>query len=97
MDSATTLDEIDIALLTALVEHPRAGDLELSRQTTVARATFKGQPARAMFAGMAGHSMLELDKPFTAAAALLLGTLGHAVGWPFVRGGSRQPVNHFGG
>jgi phytoene dehydrogenase-like protein len=57
--------------------------------TTLARAAFKGQPARAMFAGMAGHSMLELDKPFTAAAALLLGTLGHVVGWPFVGGGSQ--------
>jgi phytoene dehydrogenase-like protein len=57
--------------------------------TTLARAVFKGQPARAMFTGMAGHSMLELDKPFTSAAALVLGTLGHAVGWPFVRGGSQ--------
>jgi phytoene dehydrogenase-like protein len=61
--------------------------------TTLARATFKTQPARAMFAGMAGHSMLELDKPFTSAAALLLGTLGHAVGWPFVRGGSQVLVD----
>ena len=57
--------------------------------TTLARVAFKHQPARSMFAGMAGHSMLELDKPLTSAAALVLGTLGHAVGWPFVRGGSQ--------
>jgi phytoene dehydrogenase-like protein len=61
--------------------------------TTLARTVFKTQPARAMFAGMAGHSMLELDKPFTSAAALLLGTLGHAVGWPFVKGGSQVLVD----
>jgi DNA-binding Lrp family transcriptional regulator len=34
-----TLDELDIALLAALREHPRAGDLELSRVLRVARAT----------------------------------------------------------
>jgi phytoene dehydrogenase-like protein len=55
----------------------------------LARAVFRGEPARAMLGGMAGHSMLPLEKPFTAAAALLLGTLGHSHGWPFVRGGSQ--------
>ena len=55
----------------------------------LARAWFRGPRARAMFAGMAGHSMLPLNQPFTAAAALLLGTLGHSHGWPFVRGGSQ--------
>lgn len=39
MHETITLDEIDIALLAALAEHPRAGDLELSRRTKVARAT----------------------------------------------------------
>ena len=57
--------------------------------TTVARATFKGEPARAMFSGIAAHSILRLNLPFTAAFALLLGSLGHAFGWPFVRGGSQ--------
>lgn len=33
------MDELDIALLAALREHPRAGDLELSRLTGVARGT----------------------------------------------------------
>ena len=33
------LDDLDVALLTALHGHPRIGDLELSRVTSVARAT----------------------------------------------------------
>src|SRR5689334_22325585 len=49
---ATTLDEIDIALLTALSEHPRAGDLELSRQTKVARATVSSRLRRLTEAGV---------------------------------------------
>lgn len=35
----TVLDELDLALLSALERHPRVGDLELSRLTSVARAT----------------------------------------------------------
>ncbi len=52
MPSPTTLDEIDIALLTALTEHPRAGDLELSRQTKVARATVASRLRRLVEAGV---------------------------------------------
>jgi DNA-binding Lrp family transcriptional regulator len=33
------VDALDVALLTALSDHPRAGDLELSRLTGVARGT----------------------------------------------------------
>ncbi|MBV6726556.1 Lrp/AsnC ligand binding domain-containing protein [Nocardioides daeguensis] len=47
-----TLDQIDIALLTALTEHPRAGDLELSRQTSVARATVQSRLRRLAEAGV---------------------------------------------
>ncbi|HET6154015.1 MAG TPA: Lrp/AsnC family transcriptional regulator [Marmoricola sp.] len=52
MDSPTALDEIDIALLSALAEHPRAGDLELSRQTKVARATVQSRLRRLTEAGV---------------------------------------------
>ena len=47
-----TLDAIDLALLTALSEHPRAGDLELSRQTKVARATVQSRLRRLSEAGV---------------------------------------------
>lgn len=52
MPSPTTLDEIDIALLTALSTSPRAGDLELSRQTKVARATVQSRLRRLAEAGV---------------------------------------------
>lgn len=46
------LDQIDLALLTALTEHPRAGDLELSRITKVARATVQSRLRRLTEAGV---------------------------------------------
>lgn len=51
---------------------------------------FKGDPARALFAGLSAHSILPLEKGFTAAIALMLGVAGHAAGWPVARGGSQR-------
>src|SRR5439155_8102019 len=56
-----------------------------ARQLT---ARFRGEPARALLAGIAAHSFLPLPHPVSAWAALLLGSAGHAVGWPMARGGS---------
>jgi phytoene dehydrogenase-like protein len=50
---------------------------------------FRGEEARALVAGNAAHSMQPLTAPATAAFALVLQMLGHAVGWPVPRGGSR--------
>lgn len=55
----------------------------------LARSHFKGESARALFAGMSAHSILPLDTPPAAAAGLVLGMLAHAVGWPLPRGGSQ--------
>jgi phytoene dehydrogenase-like protein len=55
----------------------------------LARLSFRGAKARGLFAGLAAHSMLPLERPPTAAFGLMLGLLGHAVGWPFPRGGSQ--------
>lgn len=49
---AHTLDALDVALLSALTEHPRAGDLELSRVTRVARATVQSRLRRLEEAGI---------------------------------------------
>lgn len=54
----------------------------------LARARFRGPRARALLAGNAAHSMLSLDESPSAAFGLVLMASGHAVGWPFVRGGS---------
>lgn len=54
---------------------------------------FKGERARAMFAGICAHSMLPLDLPPSAGFGLVLAILGHAVGWPLPRGGSQKIVD----
>jgi phytoene dehydrogenase-like protein len=55
----------------------------------VARGRFRGDAAQALVAGMGAHSLRPLDRPPTAAFALTLLALGHAVGWPVARGGSQ--------
>ena len=50
------LDDLDVALLTALRERPRAGDLELSRVTGVARGTVSARLRRLEETGvLTGH------------------------------------------
>jgi phytoene dehydrogenase-like protein len=51
---------------------------------------FKGERARALFAGIAAHANMPLDLSPTAAFGLLLGMLGHAGGWPLAKGGSQK-------
>ena len=62
----------------------------------LARSRFKGERARALFAGMAAHSMLPLERMPSAAFGLVLGTLAHVVGWPITRGGSQSIANALG-
>ena len=51
---------------------------------------FKTPEAKALFAGLAAHSILPLDAPVTAAIGLVLGAAGHSVGWPLPKGGSQS-------
>jgi phytoene dehydrogenase-like protein len=46
-----------------------------------------------MFAGVAAHSMVPLDKLATSGYALGLIIAAHAVGWPVSRGGAQQLAN----
>lgn len=55
----------------------------------VARA-LPGVRARALFAGLAAHSIRPLGSPTTAAFGLVLAVLGHTVGWPVAEGGSQR-------
>jgi phytoene dehydrogenase-like protein len=68
----------------------RFGLRAIRSATGLAESLFEGERARALFAGMAGHSMLPLKRLPTAAFGLLLGIMGHAVGWPIPRGGSQR-------
>ncbi|MFP5343437.1 MAG: phytoene desaturase family protein [Candidatus Limnocylindria bacterium] len=66
----------------------RFGLPALASARRLARTRFRDEPARALFAGLAGHAMLALDRPLSASFGLVLGMYAHAVGWPLVRGGS---------
>jgi phytoene dehydrogenase-like protein len=56
----------------------------------LARQQFRGERARAIFAGMAAQSMMPLERGPSAAFGLVLGVVGHALGWPLPRGGSQH-------
>ncbi len=71
----------------------RFGPLAMRSAAGLARARFKGERARALFAGNACHSILPLEHWSTAAFGLMLSMLGHAVGWPVARGGSQAISN----
>ena len=66
----------------------RFGLPALGSATGLVRRRFHGEGARALFAGLAAHSMLPLDRPLSASFGLVLGMYAHAVGWPMIRGGS---------
>jgi phytoene dehydrogenase-like protein len=51
---------------------------------------FREEPARALFAGAAAHSVLRLDEPLSSAAALGLLAAAHDDGWPFPAGGAGE-------
>ncbi|GGJ73478.1 P49 secreted protein [Deinococcus aquiradiocola] len=68
----------------------RFGLRALPGVSTLARAAFRTPQARALLAGLAAHSGLPLSVPGTSAFGLMLGVTGHAVGWPFPRGGAQS-------
>jgi phytoene dehydrogenase-like protein len=51
---------------------------------------FEGDRARALFGGLAAHSIQDLHRSPTASFGIVLGLFGHTHGWPLVRGGSQQ-------
>ncbi|MGH9668344.1 MAG: phytoene desaturase family protein [Bryobacteraceae bacterium] len=55
-----------------------------------ARRLFKTREAQALFAGMAAHAILPLEKWGSAAFGWVMALTAHAVGWPIPRGGSQR-------
>ncbi|HEV2743218.1 MAG TPA: NAD(P)/FAD-dependent oxidoreductase [Rubrobacter sp.] len=78
----------------SLPRHPlalaAAGLRSLGSARGFAEDVFEGERARALFAGNAAHSFLALEKRPSALFGLVLGTLGHAFGWPLPKGGSQS-------
>jgi phytoene dehydrogenase-like protein len=54
----------------------------------LAEQRFRGVRARALFAGVAAHSILPLETRPSAAIGLVLTISAHAAGWPIPRGGA---------
>jgi phytoene dehydrogenase-like protein len=87
-------DQLIPQLLTPLrlPRHPwillRFGLLGLCAARILAEHRFAGETARGLFAGLAAHGILPLEKPLTGGFGLLFALTGHAVGWPFPRGGA---------
>ena len=84
-----------------LPRHPIAlakfGMRVLCPTTLLANLFFKGNPARALFAGVAAHSFLPLESPLSSAFGFVLGSAGHAVGWPIPIRGSQTISNALAG
>jgi phytoene dehydrogenase-like protein len=87
-------DDVVDTVLSSLRRPPRRplrvagfGVAALSPATRMA-SHFATAEARGLLAGVAAHAMRPLGKAPSGAVALLLSSLGHAVGWPIVEGGS---------
>lgn len=89
-------EELTASLLGPLVRPP-AHPLVLGRfglgalwpATTLAHTLFRTERARAVFAGLAGHAILDLRSPLTASFALTFILTAHTGGWPLAEGGSQ--------
>ena len=81
--------------------HPLAmtgfGLLAVQSARGLAQLAFRGERAQALFAGMAAHAIQPLERAPTAAFGLMLGMLGHAVGWPVAKGGSQKIADALAG
>lgn len=74
----------------------RFGTKALLPATTFSKLFFKGERAKALFAGCAAHSILPFDKLFTSALGLVFFVSAHAVDWPVAKGGSQAIANAMG-
>ncbi len=93
VDAGFGLTDGLLSPLTVPPSHPvalaRYGLVGVLPATWLARRQFTTDDAGGLFAGLAAHSMLSLGAPATAGYGLMLGLLGHLVGWPMARGGSQ--------
>lgn len=56
----------------------------------LARSSFRLESARALFAGLAAHSVMPLESWGTSAIGLVLAAAAHVKGWPIPKGGSQR-------
>ena len=61
------------------------------------KSKFKTEKAKALFAGMAAHSILPMNSMATTAIALVFFATAHTEGWPLPEGGSQSLANAMAG
>lgn len=66
---------------------------KLLQSADTLRSHFQSSQAQALIGGLAAHSVLPLDKKFSAGIALMLGLTLHGQRWPLPRGGSQNITN----
>ena len=71
----------------------RLGLLGFPSASSIAHIWFRSPRTKALFAGLAAHSLLALDEPLTAAFGIMFAATAHAVGWPIPRGGAQSITN----
>src|SRR5271166_5093014 len=80
-----------------LTRHPflmaRLGVLGFSSAIALSQHWFTNPRTKALFSGLAAHSVLALDEPLSASFGLVLAVAAHAVGWPIPRGGAQSITN----
>jgi phytoene dehydrogenase-like protein len=89
-----TLDELIEDVLSPITINPR-------HKTSFARVAaigglpasllarrFETSEARGLIAGLAAHAIAPFNAPATSGVGLMLGVIGHVMGWPMARGGS---------
>jgi phytoene dehydrogenase-like protein len=74
-----------------LIPAARFGAEGLLPATVLARRLHTAE-ARALLAGVAGHSLRPLSSPLTSAFGLTLMMLAHTTGWPVIEGGSERLI-----
>ena len=93
---ARSFDALSSDLLRPVLHFPRHPvalarfGIPAATPATVLARLFRGQPARALFGGVAAHALGQLNRPLSSAVGMALTTACHAWGWPVARGGSRS-------
>jgi len=77
-----------IGLPRAPMSYAAFGMRALLPASLFARLRFSTPAAQALFAGVAAHSILPLERAGSAAFGLVLSAVAHVHGWPIPRGGS---------
>jgi len=71
----------------------RLGLVSLPSAIFVANRWFRNPRTKALYSGLAAHSLLSLDAPLSSGFGVMLAVPAHVVGWPSPRGGA-QSITH---